>query len=193
MNKLNIIQKPSPNNWPGRAGYKPEAIVIHIMEGTLQGTDAWFSSISSQVSSHYGIGKRGEIHQYVQEDAVAWHAGRVAVPSWKLLKEAVNPNIYTIGIEHEGYAGEVWTQEMKNSSADLIADICKRWNIPVDREHIIGHYEINSLYKLNCPSLDKVIIDVIIKLVKERLEPPKNIKEQIREHLSKVDELLEQL
>jgi N-acetylmuramoyl-L-alanine amidase len=39
---MDIITIPSPNYTKGRAGYKPVAIVIHIMEGTLNGTDSWF-------------------------------------------------------------------------------------------------------------------------------------------------------
>ncbi len=60
---MEIIQKKSPNFWVGRKGYRPEAIVIHIMDGTLVGTDSWFANHTSQVSSHYGIGKNGEVHQ----------------------------------------------------------------------------------------------------------------------------------
>ncbi|MBL8037399.1 MAG: hypothetical protein JNN16_07870, partial [Nitrospira sp.] len=42
----------SPNKDKGREGYRPEAIVIHIMEGTLKGTDAWFTNEESGVSAH---------------------------------------------------------------------------------------------------------------------------------------------
>ena len=48
----------SPNKDKGREGFRPEAIVIHIMEGTLTGTDAWFKSEESGVSAHYGVGNR---------------------------------------------------------------------------------------------------------------------------------------
>lgn len=47
----------SPNKDKGREGYRPEAIVIHIMEGTLKGTDAWFSNEESGVSAHMESGK----------------------------------------------------------------------------------------------------------------------------------------
>ncbi len=40
----NIVWKGSPNFWSGRQGHKPEGIVIHIMAGTLIGTDAWFNN-----------------------------------------------------------------------------------------------------------------------------------------------------
>lgn len=160
---MNIIQKSSPNFWSGRKGYRPEAIVIHIMDGTLTGTDSWFASTSSQVSAHYGIGKGGEVHQYVQEGDAAWHAGRVDKPSWALIKPDVNPNLYTIGLEHEGKPADEWTDAMKQASAALIRDICQRWQIPIDRSHIIGHYQIFS-QKPNCPAANKSIIDELIAL-----------------------------
>jgi N-acetyl-anhydromuramyl-L-alanine amidase AmpD len=76
---MEIIQKKSPNFWVGRKGYRPEAIVIHIMDGTLIGTDSWFANHTSQVSAHYGIGKNGEIHQYVQENDTACTRVRVGL------------------------------------------------------------------------------------------------------------------
>lgn len=163
---MNIITKPTPNYTTGRSGNrKPELIVIHVMDGTLKGTDSWFAAVTSQVSSHYGIGLDGEIHQYVKEADTAWHAGRVKNPSFSLYKEGVNPNAYTIGIEHEGKANTEWTPAMKQASAALIREICTRWGIPVDREHIIGHYQIFS-DKPNCPALNKGIIDELIFLAK---------------------------
>jgi len=160
---MNIIQKNTPNFWSGRKGHRPEAVVVHIMEGTLSGTDSWFANSSSQVSAHYGVGKNGEINRYVKEGDTAWHAGRVDRPTWKLLKPDINPNLYTIGIEHEGYANDIWTDEMKRASAALIRDICLRWQIPIDRDHVIGHYQIAS-YKPNCPAAKKDVIDELIAL-----------------------------
>jgi len=108
MTDMDIIKVPSPNFYRGRKIYKPEAIVIHIMLGTLYGTDSWFQSPVSKSSAHYGIGKTGEIHQYVDEKDAAYHAGRVNSPMWSLIKQTENglyisPDFYTIGIEHEGY------------------------------------------------------------------------------------------
>ena len=160
---MNIIQKKSPNFWAGRNGYRPEAIVIHIMDGTLVGTDAWFTNPASQVSAHYGIGKNGEVHQYVKEDDTAWHAGRIDTPTWKFIKPKINPNLYTIGIEHEGKPDEIWTESMKQASAMMIHEICQRWQIPVDRDHIVGHFEIYSK-KPNCPATDKRILDELVAL-----------------------------
>ncbi|MGZ3813603.1 MAG: N-acetylmuramoyl-L-alanine amidase [Mucilaginibacter sp.] len=141
---------PSPNFTSGRKDYTPIAIVIHIMEGTLEGTDSWFKSPKSVVSAHYGIGINGEVHQYVHETDSAWHAGRVNAPSWPLIKSAgvgsyINPNYYTIGIEHEGDENTIWSDATYNSSSAMIREIAERWNIPIDRNHIIGHHEIYSI------------------------------------------------
>jgi N-acetylmuramoyl-L-alanine amidase len=147
---MNIIKKPSPNFITGRKKYKPEAIVIHIMEGTLAGTDSWFGNTQSKVSAHYGVGRSGEVHQFVDENNIAWHAGRVTNPTWSLIKKVgsglyINPNYYTVGIEHEGTVDTDWTVEMYESTATLIAEIAQRWNIPIDRNHVIGHHEIYAV------------------------------------------------
>lgn len=162
---ITVVKKYTPNFTVGRKNNIPEAIVIHVMDGTLIGTDSWFENPFSGVSSHYGIGKTGEIHQYVEESNTAWHAGVVYKPTWKMMKPGLNPNLYTIGIEHEGTANSTWTDALKESSAKLIKDICTRYNIPIDRDHIIGHYEI-SAKKPNCPAENKSIIEELISLAK---------------------------
>lgn len=162
-----MIQKPSPN-FGERGVFKPEAVVIHIMDGTLAGTDSWFGTPASQVSAHYGIGKSGEVHQYVQENKAAWANGRVSNPTWKLIKPQ-NPNLYTVSIEHEGGPTDVWPEAQKKASAGLIRDVCTRYHIPIDRDHVIGHYQIYS-QKPNCPATDKGIIDELIALAKPTVE-----------------------
>ena len=161
---------PSPNKTVGRRGYRPEAIVIHIMEGSLAGTDSWFRSRASNVSAHYGIGKGGEIHQYVREVDAAWHAGRkTSDATWQLLKPNMNPNYYTVGIEHEGFGDDRWPAAMYEASAALIKEISHRWDIPIDRKHIIGHREINT--NKTCPG-SQVSIRKLLRMVKGRVADP---------------------
>jgi N-acetyl-anhydromuramyl-L-alanine amidase AmpD len=138
---------------PGRPGEeRPEAIVIHVMDGTLDGTDSWFNDPHARVSAHYGVGKGGEVHQYVKEVDTAFHAGTVVAPTWPLLRPNSNPNFYTIGIEHEGTGlmAQPWPQPQLEASLALAADIAGRWNIPIDANHIIGHHMIRAS-KPNCP------------------------------------------
>lgn len=132
------------------APFRPEAIVIHIMAGSLRGTDLWFGSTVSGVSSHYGIGKNGEVHQYVKEEDTAFHAGIVDNPSWTGIRRTagggfVNPNLYTIGIEHEGFENDDWPEALRAASAALIAEIAGRWRMPLDRDHIVKHHEIRRI------------------------------------------------
>lgn len=176
---MNIIKKYCPNFSWGRKSYRPEAIVIHIMQGTLEGTDSWFRDPLARVSAHYGVGKNGEVHQYVKEQDTAWHAGVIASPSWSLIKRSdnglyINPNLYTIGIEHEGLVDSVWTDAMYQSSSSLIAEMAMRWSIPIDRNHIIGHHEIYAVKA--CPG-NKVdfnrLIDTALLQLGQQVTPKK--------------------
>lgn len=195
---MQIIQKPSPN-FSEREGYKPEVVVIHVMAGTLSGTDSWFATTASQVSAHYGVGLAGEIHQYVQEDKKAWHAGGVNQPNFELYKPNINPNLYTIGIECEGDDISKNPDTQITAIANLVKDVCTRWNIPIDRKHIIGHYQINLLNRPNCPATDKKIIDRIISLAQPIVPPtPQNapnlgIKGQIVAKLAELKALVDTL
>lgn len=111
------IWDPAPEcNWEPRTK-DVSAVVIHYTEGSYAGCISWFKNCDAQVSAHYVIRSvDGQITQMVLEKDKAWHA-RTA-------------NGYTIGIEHEAY-GNVWeffTEEMYQSSADLVRSICSRYH-----------------------------------------------------------------
>ena len=112
------IWDPAPEcNWEERTK-EVSAVVIHYTEGSYAGCISWFKNCDAQVSAHYVIRSvDGQITQMVLEKDKAWHA-RTA-------------NGYTIGIEHEAY-GNVWeffTEEMYQSSADLVRSICSRYDV----------------------------------------------------------------
>ena len=159
----------SPHRHKGRQGFRPEAVVIHIIEGALEAADSWFQAPESKVSAHYGVGRTGKVHQYVGESDTAFHAGRVWKAKWAGLKAQVNPNLYTIGIEHEGRGSSEWPDAMYQSSAQLIADVCTRWSIPIDREHIVGHREIYG--RKTCPN-DIVDLDRLITMARAAAVSP---------------------
>ena len=140
---------PSPNFWKGRKGYKPEAIVIHITDGTAQSCINWFTNPVSRVSAHYLVAKTGEITSFVEEANSAWHCGKVVSPTWTELKPNVNPNLYTIGIELEGKDNETPTLQQAVSAAWLVNKICASWTIPLDAAKIIPHRMING--SKSCP------------------------------------------
>lgn len=147
---------------PGRpVGYHPELIVIHVIVGSLLSADRWFNNPAASVSAHYGVGRDGCIHQYVDESDTAFHAGIVVNPECELVmaRPNVNPNYYSIGIEHEGQPGDPWTDDQALASATLIAEIAQRWNIQIDDQHIIQHHEIRA--SKTCPGGQQKV-DVLI-------------------------------
>ena len=96
----------------------------------------------------------GQIYQHVPEAQIAWHAGIPAPYVWadntKNQWPGSNPNAYSIGIEHEGYDdGQPWPDAQVHASAALVAWICARYAIPIDRAHVVGHHEIYSGH--SCP------------------------------------------
>jgi N-acetylmuramoyl-L-alanine amidase len=116
--------------------------------------DSWFRSTKSEVSAHYMVTKDGRLKQYVREEDRAWHAGRVFRPTWLGLIPGVNPNQYTIGVEHEAAgASSVWPQAMyERSSSILLAELHVRWGVVLDRLHVVGHREIRSQGgQVSCP------------------------------------------
>lgn len=149
VNKPQITWIGSPH-YSSPKGYKFIAIVNHIMQGTLSGTDSWFKNPSSKVSSHFGVGKNGEIHQYVDLKNPAWANGGVNKPNWKLYS-GVNPNYYTVSIEHEGYSGDIMSEKQYAATLALHKWLVDYLDIEVNSDTIIGHYRIDSVNKANCP------------------------------------------
>lgn len=146
-------------------GFQPEAIVIHIGEGSLRSIDQHFNDPGSRVSAHYCVGKAGGIHQYVDEQDTAFHAGNIDQPSWTGLKPGsapgtfINPNFYTIGIEHEGFADDAWPEAQLAASAALVAEVAARWKIPLDQDHVIRHHQIRFIK--SCPGNVIKISDIL--------------------------------
>jgi N-acetyl-anhydromuramyl-L-alanine amidase AmpD len=165
---MNIIKKIC-GNWSERGNYKPDTIVIHISAGSLTSMTNWFSTPGSQASAHYGIGKDGTILQYVEEDKKAWSNGNIKNPSAKavLSRPGINPNLYTLSIENEGQDLQYAPQVQIDTLCALIKDIAGRWNIPLDREHIIGHFEIDAVNRPYCPSPNHNIMDKTVGLLAE--------------------------
>ena len=113
--------------------YTVDRVVIHVIQGDYAVALKVFQDPSHQAAAHYVVRTSdGHVAQTVRELDVAYHAGNRAY------------NERSIGIEHEGFVDrpEAFTDDMYRASARLTADICDRYDIPKDREHIIGHHEV---------------------------------------------------
>ena len=170
---MEIIKKLVPNFTKGRLDrigkvWKPDIIVIHIGEGNLGAIykktfgQIYSTFVHEEYSSHFAVGEDGKIEQYVEETNTAWGNGIMDRPSAELIRQRgnLNPNLYTISIEHEGYASKDITLKQYETTAQLVKEICKRWSIPIDRRHIIRHNEIRK--SKNCPG--KIDVGRIIDL-----------------------------
>jgi len=110
---------------------KIKYIMIHDTEGSYQSSIDWFRDPASFVSAHYIIrSSDGEVTQMVKNKDIGWHAR-----NWYI-------NMHSIGVEHEGFSAEgaTWyTEAMYRSSAKLVRYLADKYDIPLDRDHIIGH------------------------------------------------------
>jgi N-acetyl-anhydromuramyl-L-alanine amidase AmpD len=113
------------------ADLKINSIVIHDTESSYASTIAEFQNPAAYVSANYVIqSSTGDITEMVRPKDVAW-----AVGNWYY-------NTHSISIEHEGYAaqGATWyTQIMYKNSAELVRYLAHRFNVPLNRQHIVGH------------------------------------------------------
>lgn len=132
---MNIKWIGSPNYTEGRQGKKIDRIVCHWIVGTLSAADITFQNTTTNTSAHYGVGNN-EIHQYVKEPSTAYHAG-----NWDM-------NLRSIGIEHQGGPNLPISNETYETSAQLIADICKRGGLTPSSTTIIPH---RSVVATQCP------------------------------------------
>jgi len=152
-----IVWKGSPNFWEGRTGTKPLAIVNHIMQSSLESATSWFNNPNAEASSHFGVGKDGRIYQYVRLENSAWANGPVNRPDGSIdwlanaVQNKINPNRLTISIEHEGKTGEEFPETQYQATLYLHKMLINQFQIAVDRHHIIGHYQIDSVTRPQCP------------------------------------------
>lgn len=117
---MNIRWIGSPSYTSGRVSV--DSIIIHWIVGDINVADAVFTNPSYGTSAHYAVGDT-EIHQYVRESDTAYHAG-----NWSI-------NQRSIGIEHRGGPNLPISEATYRNSAELIADIWKRYGIKPLRPH----------------------------------------------------------
>ncbi|MEA2366266.1 MAG: spore germination protein [Thermoleophilaceae bacterium] len=148
----------------GRRGRRPRGVVVHTNAGSFESTVAWFANAESGVSAHYLVGLDGRVAKFVDEGDTARHAGRVEGPTTPLF-DGDDPNLYTIGIEFEDGGDPLdvaRTEAQYRAGAELLRRIARSWEIPLDRNHVVGHREL--LARKDCPgNLD---IDRLLELAR---------------------------
>ncbi|MBQ0855353.1 N-acetylmuramoyl-L-alanine amidase [Streptomyces sp. BH-SS-21] len=119
-------------------------IVVHDTEGAWDGVLNLVQD-PTYVSWQYTLRSTdGHIAQHVKAKDVAWHAG-----NWYI-------NAKSIGLEHEGFltAPDTWyTEAMYRSSARLVTYLAKKYGIPLDRQHILGHDTVPGTTTATIPGM----------------------------------------
>ncbi|MFF7014866.1 MULTISPECIES: peptidoglycan recognition family protein [Streptomyces] len=112
--------------------FRIDRVIIHVTQGSFDSAVRVFQDPAHRAATHYIVGQDGRVVQMIRELDVAYQAGNRSY------------NERAVGIEHEGFVDRPkdLTRAMYESSARLTASICGRYDIPIDREHIIGHVEV---------------------------------------------------
>jgi N-acetylmuramoyl-L-alanine amidase len=160
-----VERRASPNAGNGRDGHRPVGIVLHTTVGTLDGTVGWFADPGSGVSAHFVVGLDGRLVSLVAEEDTARHAGRRRDTTAAFLADDVDPNQVSIGIEFvddRDPLGVRRTDAQYAAGAELLWALSLRWSIPLDRDHVVGHREIDA--SQSCPGnldLDRLLREAV--------------------------------
>jgi len=137
-----------------------DTIVIHTTEGRYdesasfeenqkriyRATLRYFRSPDREVSAHFVVGPGGEVTQMVPTSYTAYHATYY--------------NDRSVGIECAGWADrrETWTPALIESLAELVAKICGKYGVKVERAQgdalahgghfegigLVGHFQVQT-------------------------------------------------
>ncbi|MGB8644590.1 MAG: peptidoglycan recognition family protein, partial [Anaerolineae bacterium] len=163
---------PTTKFWSGNQGRR--AVVLHIAQGSYEGAVSWLSNADTNPNSsaHFVIAKDGRIAQLVSIWDSAWANGlrwtngawytpadppRLETPPWADIVAGVNPNLYTISVEHEGSYQDPWTPAMYAANTRLLKWVAAQLGhtgAPITwtaHRNLIGHYEIDPIDRANCP------------------------------------------
>lgn len=99
-------------------------LVVHIMDGTLEGSESWFNNPTSQASSHFGTGRDGELRQWVDTADRAW-------------AQAAGNRTY-LSIENEGRGGDSLTDAQIEANAQTFAWVHKTYGVPLQLTTKVG-------------------------------------------------------
>ncbi|WP_296699670.1 N-acetylmuramoyl-L-alanine amidase [Algoriphagus sp.] len=143
--ELNYDTLSITDEWIGTTNFsirRPNFVIIHhTAQDSLGQTIKTFTKTSTQVSSHYVIGKDGTIVQMLNDYLRSWHAGR---GKWGHVTDL---NSVSIGIELDNNGFEPFPEEQIES----LLVLCKRlkWKYGIPTSNFIGHSDIAPSRKVD--------------------------------------------
>ncbi|MFE4057392.1 peptidoglycan-binding protein [Streptomyces sp. NPDC059096] len=109
--------RPIPINYTDGGQDEVRGVVVHIMAGTLSGTDSWFRNSKAKSSSHFGTGKSGTLYQWVDTADRAW-AQAAGNSAW-------------LSVENEGKGGDTLTDAQLDRNAEVLAWAHTTYGVPL--------------------------------------------------------------
>jgi N-acetylmuramoyl-L-alanine amidase len=99
----------------------------------------------SKVSSHFLINQNGKVYRLVQDDRVAWHAGKSCWGNYK------NLNKNSIGIELVNKGHQLGYTNFKKKQLISLIKILKKIirKYKIKKKYIVGHSDIAPLRKID--------------------------------------------
>jgi len=133
------------DEWIGTTNFsirKPNYVIIHhTAQDSLKQTINTFTISRTQVSSHYVVGRDGEIVQMLNDYLRSWHAGR---GRWG---NDTDLNSASIGIELDNNGSEPFTQAQIESLLVLLKRL--KWKYGIPAANFIGHSDIAPSRKVD--------------------------------------------
>ena len=168
----------------GRAGQGISGICLHITGAHWESNYSWIMNPAANASYNAVIKDDGKVVSLVPEHTAAYSHGRINKPTWPLLQEGINPNLYTLSLARTGSNQNTWTPQQLASTLKVLRYWGAKYNIPLKRPYIFGHFEIDSVNRWYCPGrgfFDRVIAELgkssplqpeEIAAPREREDPP---------------------
>ena len=99
----------------------------------------------SKVSSHFLISQSGKVYRLVQDDRIAWHAGKSCWGKYK------NLNKNSIGIELVNKGHRLGYTNFRKKQLLSLIKICKILikKYKIKKKNVVGHYDIAPFRKID--------------------------------------------
>jgi hypothetical protein len=166
-----------------RAGYTPKIIVLHVQEGTNDLSE-YFKGVDADCT--VWSKRDGQLVRVLPDEACPWTNGLFSNPnlSIPLIADAYRRGIYanniSLTLEHQGFYTQDFTDAQIESTSRMVATWCLKWSIPCDAQHVIGHRDIDSVTRANCPG-PKFPFDLVIaranQLIAQEQTPTKPVED----------------
>jgi hypothetical protein len=92
-------------------------LIVHIMDGTFEGSKAWFNNSRSKASSHFATNRGGGAQQWVDTKDKAWTQGA--------------GNSDYVSVENEGNGGDALTDGQITRVAEILAWLHRVYAVPI--------------------------------------------------------------